>query len=167
MADPRENRLQIPDENPFQSPPDEKSRENRPEAPQSVFMGAVVLLTVCNVALGLLAPGFAIGLGLLVTIPGLVNGYASMQRQMRFEETDAAEQWYRILLGFVQLVPLGIGAAIAMSIVGSLFAGLIDASSRHDTAIDEALGGFFSGSAAGLLVYYGGLIAMIRWKAKN
>ncbi|WP_144976011.1 hypothetical protein [Bremerella volcania] len=86
---------------------------------------------------------------------------------MRYDTADSEEQWYSILLGFAQLFPIGLLAGITMMVVGSLVVTWIDLSSTDDTAIDEAIGGFFCGSIAALAVYFGCLVGMIRWKARN
>ena len=155
------------DENPYESPTAEQMGGEQGASARSVFPYAVGWVVLSNFGLCVLAPGVGIIMGGLVSGPGLFNGYASLKRKLRYEDVDSAEQWYCILMGFAQLLPLGILAGVAMMMVGSLVVAWIDNSSTHDMAIDEAIGGFFSGAITALIIYFGGLIAMIRWKACN
>jgi len=159
--------VSLPPENPFESPASAPRAFTRVESIKTVFPNAVGLVVVGNLCLCILAPAAGLLLGFLVSVPGLVNGYANLQRKLRYETAHWAEQWFCIVLGFVQLLPLGFLAGIAMMVVGSLLAVWIDSSSKHDTAIDEVIEGLFGGLIAALFVYFGGLFAMVRWKRNN
>lgn len=168
MSKLRDNRaVNQPDDNPFESPKFATQSVANEEPAGTVFPYAAGVVVLCNLGLCILAPGIGIVLGALISAPGLFNGYASLKRKMRYETVDKEEQWYCILLGFAQLLPLGLLAGVAMMVVGTLVVTWIDLSSTDDTAIDEAMGGLLSGSITALAIYFGGLISMIRWKARN
>lgn len=156
-----------PDDNPFESPKVATHSFAKERPAGTVFPFAAGLVVLGNLGLCILAPGIGIVLGTLISAPGLFNGYASLKRKMRYETADKEEQWYCIFLGFAQLLPLGLLAGVSMMVVGTLVVAGIDLSSTHDSAIDEAIGGFFSGSITALAIYLGGLVSMIRWKARN
>ncbi|WP_146115694.1 MULTISPECIES: hypothetical protein [Pirellulaceae] len=155
------------DNNPFKSPATPTASFERETPSGTVFPYAVGLVLLGNFGLCILAPGLGIVFGGLISVPGLFNGYASLNRKTRYESVDRDEQWYCIFLGFAQLMPIGLLAGIAMMFVGTLVVTWIDLASTDDTAIDEAIGGFFSGSLAALVVYFSCLVGMIRWKARN